>query len=285
MKIRKILKHLSDRKYIQLHYLYHFHKLPCLKNPQTYNDKLQWLKLNDKNPLYTTIVDKYLVKEYVERKIGKEFILPTLGVYDSVDDIDFDKLPNKFVLKWNHDSGSIVICKDKKNMNVDDVKNKLKHGAEINGFWYGREWPYKNVQPKIIAEPYLEDVKTKELRDYKIFTFNGKAKYLLIASERQKQGVDTKFDFFDIDTREHLSLVNVHENAKIQPELPQNLELMKNLSEKLSEGFRHLRVDFYEVNGKVVFGELTLFHGSGFMTFKPEKWNYILGSMITLPID
>ena len=195
--LSSLLKKLPDEQFLKLQYLYHFHEFPNFKNPQTYNEKLQWLKLHDHNPLYTKIVDKLEMKKWLVPLVGEGYTVPTLGVWNTPDEIDFDSLPNQFVLKWNHDSGSIVLCKDKSTFDKELAKKKLQHGYKVNGYWYGREWPYLNVPPKVFAEPYLEDSITHELRDYKVFTFNGEVKLLLIASERQKKGVDTKFDFFD----------------------------------------------------------------------------------------
>lgn len=282
--IERFLRLLPDKLYIQLLYFKHFHIFVDFKTPMTFNEKIQWLKLYDRNPMYSTIVDKIRMKGWLEEIIGSGFTVPTLGVWEKPDDIDFDILPNQFVLKWNHDSGSILVCKDKKSFNIKEALQKLKYGYKVNGFWYGREWPYLNVTPKLLAEPYLEDSKTHELRDYKVFTFNGEAKLLLIASERQKPGVDTKFDFYDMNLQ-HIDMRNQHENAEVPPEPPHSFPIMKELAEKISQGFVHLRVDFYEVDGKVYVGELTLFHGSGLMTFSPDKWYKILGDWIKLPTD
>lgn len=279
--VNHALKLLPDRLYLQLLYYKHFRKFIDFNNPESFNEKLQWLKLNDRQPIYTTLVDKLKMKNWVKSIVGEGYTIPTLAVWDKPEEIDFDKLPNQFVLKWNHDSGSIVICKDKNHFDTTEAINKLRHGAQFNGFWYGREWPYLNVPPKVFAEPYMEDNATHELRDYKIFTFNGEVKLLLIASERQKPGVDTKFDFYDINL-EHVDMRNQHENAAIPPEPPQSFPVMKELAEKISKGFVHLRVDFYEVDGKVYIGELTLYHGSGIMTFSPDKWYKTLGDWIDL---
>lgn len=280
--INKIINVLPDNLYISLKYFYHFKKLPNLKNPKRYTEKIQWLKLHDRKQEYTKMVDKYLVKDYVASIIGEEYIIPTLGVWENAEDIEFDKLPNKFVLKWNHDSGSVVICKDKTKLNRCAVVAKLAGLKNHNGFNYGREWPYKNVKPLIIAEEYMEDEGTKELRDYKFFTFDGVARAIFIASDRQNESEDTKFDFFDMEYN-HLPFTNGHPNAKIVPEKPINFELMKKLAEQLSKGIPHVRVDFYEVNGKVYFGEMTFAHWSGFMPFDPEEWDYKFGEWLLLP--
>ena len=179
------------------------------------------------------------------------------------------------------DSGSIVICKDKEKFNSEAAIDKLRRGARVNGFWYGREWPYKGVTPLLLAEPYLEDTSTAELRDYKVFCFNGIAKLMLVASDRQKKGESVKFDYFDMNGN-HLDIVNNHPQASTPPELPQSFKIMIELAEKISMGYPHLRVDFYEVDGKVYFGELTLYHGSGLMSFTPDIWNYRMGEWIDI---
>lgn len=251
-----------------------------LGNPQSYNEKLQWMKLYDRNPLYTTMVDKYAVKEYVANIIGQEYIIPTLGVWTSFDEIDFDSLPNQFVLKCTHDSGGLVICKDKSKLNLSKAKLKIEASLQTDYYMSGREWPYKNVPRKIIAEQYMEDTKTGELRDYKFFCFNGKVKWLFIATDRQNRE-EPYFDFFDMDFN-HLPMQHGHPNAPIIPEKPESFELMQRLAAKLSQGLPQVRVDFYEVDGKVYFGELTFFHHGGWTPFTPEKWDYIFGKEFVL---
>lgn len=275
---------LPDRLFIKLKYRFTLGMRLHLKNPVTYNEKLQWLKLYDRNPIYSTMVDKYEAKGYVANIIGEKYVIPTIGVWDSVDDIDWSVLPNQFVLKCTHDSGGLVICKDKTHFDYESAKTKINNAIKRNYFYRSREWPYKNLKPRIIAEQYMEDKKTKELRDYKFFCFNGIMKALFIATERQSKDDETKFDFFDADFR-HLDVRNGHPNATIPPAKPESFEEMKNLAEKLSAKIPHLRVDFYEVNGKVYFGELTFFHWSGLMPFEPEEWDYKFGEWITLPQD
>ena len=276
-----LTKLIPDKIYLQLLYYKHFKKFIDFKNPKTFNEKLQWLKLYDRKHEYTTMVDKNAVKKYVADIIGEEYIIPTLGVWDSPEDIDFDALPNQFVLKWNHDSGSIVICKDKSQLNREEALKKLKKGKKYSGFWYGREWPYKNVKPCIIAEQYMEDAENGELRDYKFFCFGGVAKMMFVATERQKEGEEVKFDFFDMDFK-HLDVKQGHPNASISPKKPERFDEMRHLAEKLSQNIPQLRVDFYEVNGHVYFGELTFSHFSGVVPFEPEEWDEILGRWIIL---
>lgn len=273
----------SDKDFLKKKFKLVFGYELNLKNPQTFNEKLQWLKLYDRNPLYTIMVDKYKVKEYVASIIGKEYIIPTLGVWDNPEEIDFDKLPNQFVLKCNHNSGlGMCICKDKTKLDIKKVKKELTKGLKQDYYLTNREWPYKNVPQRIIAEQYMEDIQTKELRDYKFFCFNGIPKMLFIASDRQNPNEETKFDFYDINFN-HLPFTNGHPNSKKIIEQPKNFELMKELAIKLSQNIPHVRVDFYEINGKVYFGELTFSHWSGFTPFNPSEWDKKIGDWLVLP--
>ena len=278
----KLSKLIPDRAYLKLKYRANFGKGLNLKAPKTFNEKLQWLKLYDRRPEYIRMVDKYAVKEYVAEKIGEEYIIPTLGVWDRVEDIDFDALPNQFVLKCTHDSGGIVICKDKSKLDIEWAKRKLKRSLKNNFYYSYREWPYKNVKPRILAEQYMEDTETAELRDYKFFSFDGVTKALFIATERQKDGEEVKFDFYNMDF-EHLDFRQGHPNSSMKIDKPKCFDEMWGLSEKLSKNIPHVRVDFYEVNGKVYFGELTFFHHAGLMPFDPEAWDYTFGDWIRLP--
>lgn len=278
---KPIFNSMSDEKYLKLQYFFNIGKRLDLKNPKTFNEKLNWLKLNDRKDIYTSMVDKYEVKKIVAEKIGEEYIIPTLGVWDNFDDIDFDSLPSQFVLKCTHDSGTIVICKDKSLFDKDAARNKINARMGCNYYYHCREWPYKNVKPRIIAEKYMEDEKTSELRDYKFFCFDGDVKALFIATERQKVGEEVKFDFFDADFN-HLPVRQGHPHAKTAPEKPINFEKMKELASKLSEGIPHLRVDFYEVNGEIYFGELTFSHFSAMVPFEPEEWDYKFGEWIEI---
>ena len=252
-----------------------------LDNPKTFNEKLQWLKLHNRKPEYTQMVDKAEAKEYVAKIIGKEYIIPTLGVWDRVDDIDFDKLPNQFVLKCTHDSGGLVICTDKSKLDIKAAKKTLRRGLKRNFYAMNREWPYKNVTPRIIGEEYMVDESGYELKDYKWFCFDGEPKALFIATDRGVKGVETKFDFFD-ENFNHLPFTNGHPNANREISKPKSFELMKQFASQLSKGQPHLRVDFYDINGKLYFGELTFYHWSGTTPFDPMEWDYTFGSWINL---
>ena len=256
-----------------------------LNNPQTYNEKLQWLKLYYKNPECTKMVDKYLSKQYVADIIGEEYVVPLYGVWDSFDEIDFDSLPRQFVLKTTHDCGGVVVCKDKNTLDKEKAKSFLNKHLAHEYFYHCREWPYKNVKPRIIAEKFMKDSKYQAeegLTDYKFFCFDGEPKAMYIATDRFNENEETKFDFFDVEFN-HLPFTNGHPNSSKNIQKPEHFELMIELAKKLSEGLPHVRVDFYESEGKIYFGELTFFHMGGIVPFKPEEWDYKFGEWLKLP--
>lgn len=233
------------------------------KHPKTFNEKLQWLKLNDRNPLYTTLVDKYRVKQWVADKIGEQYVIPTLAVYNSVDEIDLDKLPNQFVLKCNHDSGSVVICRDKSSFDFEAAKQKLGEALKKNFYWEAREWPYKNVKRCIFAEQYLEENEGGGLVDYKFFCFHGDPDCVMVCVDRHIK--QPKFYFFD----KNWNLRRLNIRGKEAPEdfslpKPTMLDKMFELAGTLSIGIPFVRVDFYDVGGDVKFGEMTFFPEGGF---------------------
>ena len=279
---RGFFKNMSDERYLKIVFRIRMGKKLDLDNPQTYSEKLQWLKIHDRRPEYTQMVDKYTAKKYVAERIGEEYIIPTLGVWNHFSEIDFDKLPNQFVLKCTHDSGGFVICKDKSKLDREAARRKIEECLTNNYYWGMREWPYKDVKPRIIAEQYMEDDEDQELRDYKFFAFDGQVRAMFIATERGKKE-DTKFDFFD-EKFNHLPFLNGHSNADVQPEKPEQFELMKKLASELSRGIPQVRIDFYEANGKVYFGEITFFHWSGMVPFEPDEWDYKLGSWVDLNV-
>ncbi len=277
-----IARLLPDELYIKIMYFVHLRKLPNFNNPRTFNEKLQWLKLNDRRPEYINYVDKYKVREYIGKTIGKKYLIPLLGVWDNLDKINFDKLPNQFVLKSNHNSGGIFFCKDKSKLDKIRVINFFKKDLKRNGYWYGREWPYKKVQPKIIAEKYMiDESETMSLRDYKFMCFNGNVKCSFVCSDRNtKEGLHVTF--FDLDWN-ILPFTRHYPSRKEGFPKPKCYEEMIKLAEKLSQGIPFVRVDFYEINGNVYVGELTFYPGSGFEEFTPESADEWLGSFIKLP--
>lgn len=274
-----LLKWLSDKSYIKLIYRTSMGKKLNLTNPVTFNEKLQWLKLYDRKPEYTDMVDKYAVRKFIKERVGEQYLIPLIGVWDNVDEIDFSLLPNQFVLKCNHDSGGWVICKDKDQLDIEATKSFLRKRLKRNFFWNAREWPYKNVRRKIVCEQFMVDESGTELKDYKFFCFNGRCEAIFIATDR---GVDTRFDFFDRNFN-HLPFTNGHPNADKPIHRPENLEKMIKVAEALSVGIPQVRVDLYNVMGKIYFGEMTFFHWGGKKPFKPEKWDEWLGSFIELP--
>lgn len=255
-----------------------------LKNPRTFNEKLQWLKLYNRRPEYTTMVDKYEVKAYVASVIGEEYIIPTLGVWDRFEDIDFDALPDRFVLKCTHDSGGLVIVRDKSQLDRKAAKSKIERSLQNDYYLHGREWPYKNIKPRIIAEQYMSDggdqTDIGDLTDYKCMCFHGNVENIFTMSERYSES-GLKLTVFDKDWN-RLSLGRNGSRSKEEIARPKNLEKMILLAEKLSQGIPFLRVDFYEVAGKLYFGELTFFPASGMKHFSPESWDLELGQLIDL---
>lgn len=252
-----------------------------LNPPVNYNEKLQWLKLHDRKPHYSRMVDKYEAKKYIAERVGEEYTVPTYGVWNSFEEIDFSQLPEQFVLKTTHDSASYVICRDKAALDIEAARRKLTRCLKRNHYYAGREWPYKNVPPRIIAEKYLEDSQLHELRDYKFFTFHGEPKIMHLVSNRQNPDEETYGDFYDMDFG-HLDVTMMHNNAPVPPAKPVNFEKMKEFAAKLSEGTRHLRVDFYEVDGQLYLGELTFFQDCGYIDVQPPHWNDVIGSWIRL---
>lgn len=273
---------LSDKLYLKLLFRHQMGYQLDLNNPKTFNEKLQWLKLYNRNPLYTVMVDKVRAKEYVANKIGEQYIIPTLGVWENVDDIDFDSLPSRFVIKCNHNSGKgMYICKDKSKMDTEKVRNGLRKGLRENYYLHGREWPYKDVPRRIIAEQYMEDESGYELKDYKIFNFNGKPQFIEVDFDRftnhRRNIYSCDWNMLDME-------IQYKANPSHQIARPKCLNEMLHLSEILSANIPHVRTDFYVINEQIYFGELTFFHGSGMEFFYPQQWNEIIGNWITLPI-
>lgn len=277
---KNIIK-IDDKSFLEILYKRKFGKNLNLEDPKTFNEKMQWLKLYDRNPKYTNMVDKYEAKKYVSNIIGKEYIIPTLGIWDKFEDIDFKKLPNTFVLKPTHTSGNVFICKDKNQIDYKKLKKGVDKWLKRNYYYTGREWPYKNIKPRIIAETYMKNKDEVGLKDYKLMCFNGKVKCSFVCSNRNsKEGLNV--DFYDLNWNK-MPFTRHYPNSKENIKKPINYELMIELSEKLAADIPFVRVDFYEVNGKLYFGELTFYPGSGFEEFYPEEYDKILGDMLELP--
>lgn len=278
-------KNMPDEQYIKKVFKLSFGYELDLSNPKTFNEKLQWLKLNDHNPEYVKMVDKYLSKQFVADRIGEQYVVPLYGVWNSFDEIDFESLPEQFVLKTTHDCGGVVVCKDKSLFDKPSAKKFLEEHLRREYFYHCREWAYKFVKPRIIAEKFMKDSKDQReegLTDYKFFCFNGEPKAMFIATDRAKADTETKFDFFDMEFN-HLPFTNGHPNSDKQIEKPEQFELMIQLSKKLSSGIPHVRVDFYESEGQIYFGEMTFFHWGGFVKFDPHEWDLKFGEWLELP--
>ena len=272
---------MDDEQYLKKRYKASFKSELDLEAPKTFNEKLQWLKLYDRRPEYTMMVDKYLVREFIAKTIGEEYLIPLLGVWDNPDEIDFDALPEQFVLKCNHNSGlGMCICTDKSKLNINRVKKELRKGLKQDYYLSGREWPYLNVPRKIICEQFISS-NDKAPNDYKFFCFNGDVKFFKIDYDRF---TCHRANYYDINKKLlSLSEKSFPTDPQRVPEFPRQLDKMISFAKILSREIPFVRVDFYEVDGKVYFGELTFFPSSGFETFVPEEWDYVLGEILTLP--
>lgn len=275
---------IPDKTYIAFKYKMALGRFPDLKNPKTFNEKLQWLKLYDRKPEYTRMVDKYEAKKYVAEIIGEEYIIPTLGVWDKFDDIDFDALPDQFVLKCTHDSGGLVICRDKSKLDIDAARKKIEKCLKVNYFWHGREWPYKNVKPRIIAEKYMDDG-VGGLRDYKFFCFNGKPKFIYI-SEGLEDHSTARISFYDLNGEKMPFERSDYRPFEVDPDMPVTLSEMIEFSDLLAKRTEcpFVRVDFYCIQGKTYFGEITFSPCGGMMPFDPPEWDAKLGEEIELDV-
>lgn len=272
----------SDSVYIKLQYRLENRTKLCLREPKIFTEKIQWLKLHDRKPEYPMMVDKYAVKEYVASLIGEEYIIPTLGVWNRFEDIDFSILPDKFVLKATHSSHASIICKDKRAFNCADAKIKFKKFFKDNPYKGYREWAYKNVKPRIIAEQFMENKGDRELTDYKFFCFNGEPRYCQVI--RDRSGSET-IDFYDVNWvhQEFVGLNPVARLGRNPVARPKEYDKMLEIAAKLSQGIPFVRIDLYDINDNVYFGEITFYPGAGLGAFTPAEWNRKLGDMIQLP--
>lgn len=277
-------KFISDKMYISVMYKYYIGKKLNLENPRTFNEKLQWLKLYNRKDVYTIMVDKYKVRDYVSKKIGEEHLIPLLGAWDRVDEIDFDALPNEFVIKCNHNSGTgMCICKNKVSLNIENVKKGLQKGLRENYYYLGREWPYKNVKRKIIAEKFMVDESGCELKDYKVLCFNGEPK--LIQLHQGRFTTHQSQDYYDMNwNKTDISQGKVAGfgcSDKTVPK-PSCFNEMIQFSRILSKGIPQVRIDWYIINDQLYFGEITFFDGCGFDGFDDPNDDVKLGSWIDL---
>lgn len=271
-----------DKTYLNLLFKFRMGYWMDWKNPKTFSEKLQWLKIYNRNPLYTKLVDKFEVKGYVAEKIGSHHVAKNLGIWNTPEEIDFESLPNQFVLKTTHGGGNtgVIIVKDKSKADIATLKSKLNLSLKQDLYKDSREWPYKNVNKRILAEEFLEDSETGELRDYKFFCFNGVVKALFVATERQTRE-EPFFNFFD-ENYEPLPVRQGHPCSDTIPAKPKLFDEMKQLAEILSKDIPCVRIDLYQVNGKIYFGEYTFYHFGGTVPFEPTEWDEKFGSWIDL---
>lgn len=270
-----------DKAYLKILFKFRLGKRLNLKNPKTYNEKVQWLKLYDRNPKYTKLVDKYEVRKYIAKTIGEEYLIPLLGVWNKFEDIDFNKLPNQFVLKCTHDSGGVIICKDKRTFDREAARKKLNRYLKRNYYINTREWVYKDIKPRIVAEEYIVDESGADLKDYKFMCYHGQPKTVDIISNRDS---DPSSDMFDMNFKS-LPVINYYKNSEKIIDKPEGFDEMIRLCKKLSKDLIHVRCDFYNINGKVYFGEMTFYQCSGLEKYEPYKYDVIFGSFIHLPIE
>lgn len=272
------LSFIPTKPYLKLVYKIKTGKNLNLDNPVGFNEKLNWLKINDRVSSYTKLVDKLAVRDYIKETAGEEYLFPLLGHWEHFDDIDFDSLPDKFVLKCNHDSGSVKLVTDKSKINKAEFKAFFEGRLKINPYNAGREYPYKDIKPCIIAEKFMESSDGRGINDYKFFCFDGEPGIMFVATDR---ATDVRFDFYDMNFN-HLPIYNIHPNFDHVVEKPQCFEDMKELCRKLTKGMKFVRFDLYEIDGKIYFGEFTFFHGGGFYLFEPKEWEKKLGDLIRI---
>jgi hypothetical protein len=279
--LKSIQIFIPSKVYLKIQYKNKMRKRMDFKNVRTFNEKIQWLKLYNRNPLYTQLVDKYVVRKYIAKTIGDEYLIPLIGVWDKFEDIDFSQLLDQFVLKCTHDSGGVVICKDKKNLNIEEVRKKINSSLKTNYYYACREWPYKNVKPRIICEKYMIDESNTELKDYKFHCFQGKPKLIQVDFGRF---TNHRRNLFDINWNYIEASILYPNDPDEIIERPVNLERMLEIASILSKSFPYVRVDLYSIKSKIYFGELTFYHGAGYEKFRPSELEMQMGDWIKLPL-
>jgi len=277
-------KSMPDEEYLKRFYHAKMGKTLDLEHPRTFNEKLQWLKLHDRNPRYQQLVDKIAVKEYIAECLSEEYVIPTLGVWKHFDDIDFDRLPDQFVLKCSHDSGGLVICTDKAKLDKAAAKEKIERSLRRNYYTFGREWPYNGIEPRILAEKYMcdGDHDKENLTDYKIFCFAGEPRYVMTVRDRSKGKGHSLHRWYDTDWQLQDLDLDYRGETRQPEERPAQLDEMLRIARQLAKGIRHVRVDLYLIGGRIYFGEMTFYHQSGAEYFEPEEWDEKLGALIPL---
>ena len=272
---------LSDEEFISQKYHENVGGTLDLNDPKTFCEKLQWIKLNDRKEIYTKMADKYEAKRYIEEKVGAKYNIPLLGVYETWDDINFDDLPQQFVLKCNHDSGKVFICRDRGKFDFGKAKREISKSLGRNYYYNSREWPYKNIKPRIIAEKYMQNALQNQLIDYKFYCFNGEPQFLYVSIGWEDHRT-VKLDYIDLNWNIEPFYRRDVAHLESLPPKPKCFEKMITIARKLAQGTLFLRVDLYEIEEEVYVGELTFFPGGGFTPFYPQQYNEIIGDMIRL---
>ena len=278
LKLINLLRFIPDEPYLKMVYRIKTGKKLNLKNPKTFCDKLNWLKLHDIHPEYTRLADKIAVREYLKEVLGEDICIPMLGAWEHYDDIDFDALPDQFVLKCNHDSGSVKIIKDKSQMDHADLRKFFEGRLRLNPYVLGREYPYRDIKPMIMAEKYMVPEGESDINDYKFLCFDGVPKYMFVITGRN---TDCRQDFYDMDFN-HLAIEDSYRMSDRPMEKPTFFDEMVALVTRLSQGMKTVRMDLYEIHGKIYFGEYTFFDAGGFWPKEPEEWEYTMGDLINL---
>ena len=276
-----MLDSMNDVDFLKRQYLLFTGKPLDLDNPVSFNEKIQWIKLNDRNPLYTKMVDKYEAKELFKKKIDEKYIIKTIGIYENYDQIDFGALPKQFVMKTTHDSGGVIVCKDKNNFNYEYARKLINNHLSVNYYWCAREWAYKDVKPRILIEEYLDSLEKESSAEFKFFCFDGKAKFILVCTG-MGHGSERTNDYYDLEFN-HLPMSGTYPNSGKTISRPSELDEMINIAEKISEGIIHLRVDLYLTEGKIYIGEATFYNDAGYCNFSPKEWDKKFGEFIHLP--
>ena len=281
--LKKSLRFLPDKTYIKLYYRLRVGRPLNTENPTTLNEKLQWLKFNYRFPLQSIVSDKLLVRDYVAEKIGAEYLIPLLGSWENYDDVDFDKLPERFVLKCNHDSGGLVVCTDKSKLNHKEAKRKLEKSLKSNFFYIGREYQYRNIKPRIICEQFISD-NGKVPMDYKIYCFNGKPDVILVRRDRfSNNSHRASYLYFDQDWK--FQPLNKEDENLVDVDIlkPKNLDKMIEIARELSKDFFFARIDLYNIDGQIYFGEITLSPNSGFDPDIKYETDLMFGEKLKIP--
>lgn len=281
LRIVKNFKFLPKTAFLKARYQYYTGKKLRLENPSEFNEKIQWLKLYYHVPLLTQLADKYTVRKYVSKKIGKQYLNELYGVFDSVEAIDLNRFPSRFVLKGTHGSSTNLIVKDKNNLNLDNVKKQMNKWMKHNQYQkVGFEWAYKNIKPRIICEAFLENESSEALSDYKFYCFNGKPKFLFVSSDEKE---NRKTNFYDLDWKELPFTKEKKEKSAFDFEKPSNFDEMVVFAKVLADKLPFVRVDFYAIKGKTIFGEMTFYPADGQKNFYPDKYNKIIGDYLKIP--